>query len=173
MRPTSLLPGLAGLGGCTQVLHRPGQCCHCAGALRWLNSRRGDSRLEVRCGPHSFGRRAEPYSVMAVPLQGLAGCWGSLPASPGRAAQAHRLRHWDCLCPKLAQTWHGLLGEALLPINVADTVISSPGHVHKPLQLSSSAAPELIAWAAPRDASSGVFVCLLVKHTLDKLPTDN
>lgn len=127
-----------------------------------LNSRQGDSRLEVHCGPQSFGRRAEPYSVMAVPLQGLAGCWGSLLASPGRAAQVHRAETLGLSVPEAGLDLRGLLGEALCPMNVADTVISSPGHVHKPLQLSSSAARELIAQAAPRDTSSGIFVCLLV-----------
>lgn len=74
MRLTSLLCGLAGLGGCPQALHRSGQCCRCAGTLGWLCRASWEQqarRLEVPCGPQSVGGWAEPYSVMAVPLQGL------------------------------------------------------------------------------------------------------
>lgn len=47
--------------------------------------------------------------------------------------------------PEAGSYLRGFLGGALLAVNVADAVISSPGHIPKPLQLSSSAASELIA----------------------------
>lgn len=99
--------------------------------------------MEVHCGPQSFDRRAEPCSAMAVLLQGLAGRWGSWLASPGRAAQVHRAETLGLSGSEGGSDLRGLLGEALLPVNVADAVISSPEHVYKPLQLSSCAAPEL------------------------------
>lgn len=75
-----------------------------------------NSRLEIHCGPQSFGRQAEPYSLMAVLLQELAGCWGSLLVSPGRAAQVHRAETLGLTVPEAGSDLCGLLGEALLPV---------------------------------------------------------
>lgn len=57
----------------------------------------------------------------------------------------HKAETSGLSAPKAGSDLRGLLGEALLPVNVADAVVSAPGHVRKPLQLSSSAALELIA----------------------------
>lgn len=109
MRPTSLLPGLAEWGGCTQAVPQFGQCCHNIGAR---SSEQQARRLEAGYPMWSMKLQSMAYLVLVVLLKGLAACWDSF--CPLRAAQVHRSKTLGLSVPKGGLDLCGLLCEALV-----------------------------------------------------------